>query len=153
MAQLTKGMYGHEFNQRSDLFGLRCMQMRSDGKITHNSGWYNRSGEKLGWGDLSTDDFLRISNEIAEDELFIILGEQDSFLNFVEFPGAIGGMSIIRPEEKTPGVYFIAEKCRYIIARGKLYYISRYGDVEDITRGGLRFKTLTRDEAKQLIDS
>jgi hypothetical protein len=74
MVQLTKGMYGTEFNRTSSLFGLRCGQMsRGQSKITHNSGWYNKSGEKLGWGDLSLKHFKRIADEIAEDELFIVL--------------------------------------------------------------------------------
>ena len=84
MAQLIKGMYGHEFKPTCNLFGLYCGQMRGgDAKMTHNSGWYNKSGEKLGFGDLSVKDFKKISKELEKDELFIILGESDSFWNFV----------------------------------------------------------------------
>lgn len=47
-------MYGSEFSRASNLFGLRCGQM-GDG-VTHNSGWYNMAGEKLGLGDLDFND-------------------------------------------------------------------------------------------------
>lgn len=153
--QLTKGMYGHEFKPSSDLFGLRCGQIRDEGFV-HNGGWYNKQGEKLGWGDLSRADFLRISNKVADGELFIILRESDSFWKFVTRPGIIGSMATVKPDVEAPGVDYVAEKCRYIIARHQLYHVDRYGDSkEDIfeRNGLLQFKVLTRDAAKQLITS
>ena len=46
--QLVKGMFGTEFNPTTRAFELRTGQMRAGGKVTHNSGWYNATGEKLG---------------------------------------------------------------------------------------------------------
>ena len=152
--QLTKGIYGHEFKPSSDLFGLRCGQIRGK-DFVHNGGWYNKQGEKLGWGDLSPADFLRISNEVADGEFFIILYESDSFWNFVTRPGIIGSMAAVKPDLEAPGVDFVAEKCCFIIAPHQLYYVDRYGDSDRDTfeRDGLQFKVLTRDAAKQLIAS
>ena len=50
--QLTKGLFDNEFELTSGPFGLHNGQMRGGSdKITHNSGWYNKLGEKLGFGD------------------------------------------------------------------------------------------------------
>ena len=79
--QLKKGMYGEEYNQTGNLFGLRCGQHRSIEKITHGSGWYNSVGEKIGWGDLSVKDFERISEELNFGEIFIVLSEYLSLIH------------------------------------------------------------------------
>ncbi|MEK7595986.1 MAG: hypothetical protein AAB564_00320 [Patescibacteria group bacterium] len=154
MAQLTNGMYGHEFYSTSNLFGLRCGQMRGgDTKMTHNSGWYNKSGEKLGFGDLSTKDFQRISSELENGELFIILGELDSFWNFVIRPSLIGSMARTKPTVEASGVDYVAEHARYVIARNQLYRIDRYGDSkEEISEWrGLQFKVLKPAAVKLLM--
>ncbi len=150
--QLTKGVYGHEFRPASNLFGLSCGQIRSK-DFVHNGGWYNRAGEKLGWGDLSVDDFQRIYRELNDDELFIILGERDSFWNFVTRPGLIGSMAETEPTVEAPGVDYVAEKCRFIIGRNGLYLVDEYGSrKEDIVNiDGLPFRVLTCDTAKTLI--
>ena len=151
MVQLTKGMYGHEFKPASDQFGIRCGQCCGK-DFVHNGGWYNRDGEKLGWGDLSPADFLKISNEVEDDELFIILTEQDSFWNFVTRVSIIGSMAAVKPDIDAPGVDYVAEKCYYIIAKHQLYLVRPYRSGEDsFERYGLQFKILKRDEAKQLI--
>jgi len=42
-------------------FGICNGQMRSC-DFVHNGGWYNKSGEKIGWGDLSPSD-MKIKTE------------------------------------------------------------------------------------------
>jgi hypothetical protein len=144
-------MYGHEFKSESDLFGLRCGQMRGH-DFTHNSGWYNREGEKLGWGDLSLEDFQHISDGLDENELFIVLSESDSFWNFVTRPGLIGSISEVNPDVNAPGKEYVAEHCMYIIAKGKVYTVTDWGKREDtIQRGDLSMTVLDRDEARQII--
>ena len=162
MAQLTKGMYGGQFDPRGKLlFGLLCGQWRGGNtKLAHNNGWYNKSGEKLGWGDLTAEDFRRISSELEESELFIILSEGDSFWKFVKWPETIthrciGSMVQVEPTVEAPGVDYVAEKCYYIIARNQLYYVDRCEDEDNKKtsrrRGGLRFKILKPEAAKTLI--
>lgn len=126
MAQLTKGMYGHEFKSQSNLFGLRCGQMRS-GEMVHNGGWYNKVGEKLGWGDLSGDDFKKIYAELEDDEMFIILHESDSFWNFVTKPGLIGSMAQVKPDVNAPGVEYVADRCAYVIDKEGMHVVDRDG--------------------------
>ena len=145
-------MYGHQFHPANRLFGLSCGQMRSQ-DFVHNGGWYNRLGEKLGWGDLSPEDVQRISHEVADEELFIILYESDSFWNFVTRPGIIGSMSAVKPDVEAPGVDYVVEKCCFIIARDRLFYVDPFDGLKEksITRSGLSFEVLTREAAKQLI--
>jgi hypothetical protein len=65
-------------------FELRQGQMRHKGVFFHNSGWYDKNGKKIGWGDLDGNDLNKIKNNISLNEVFIILRERDSFWNFVE---------------------------------------------------------------------
>jgi len=153
MSRLIKGMFGSEFDPAKDtLFGLRCGQMRGR-EICHNAGWYNTAGEKLGWGDLHSDDFQRISSELEDGELFIVLGESDSFWEFVTRPGLIGSMSAVKPDVQAPGVEYVAEKCYVIIAPEQVFYVSRYGDRvgETIDFRGIPATVVNRDEAKTLV--
>src|ERR1700686_2213735 len=110
MPQLTKGMYGDQFKRESRLFGIACGQMRA-AELVHNGGWYNKDGEKLGWGDLSLSDMDRIASELEEGELFVILGEQDSFWSFVY----ARGLPNIGLEETAPGKAYVADKARFIV--------------------------------------
>jgi hypothetical protein len=128
MSQLVKGIYGSEFDRTGNLFGLLCGQMSGSAtKITHNSGWYNKRGEKLGWGDLSAEDFQRISMGIAADELFIILGEQDSHGNFQNKRVTTGILFKKEITEAAPGVEYVAAHAIYVIAKGQLYSLGAVG--------------------------
>jgi hypothetical protein len=126
MSRLTKGMFGTEFSNTSHLFGLSCGQMRG-AQIVHNGGWYNAKGEKLGWGDLGSEDFRKLQHELRDDELFIVLSESDSFWNFVRHnPGTIGSDCRTEPTESAPGPAYVAEKCSFILTKGRALYVDRY---------------------------
>lgn len=128
MAQLTKGMYGTEFDSRSRLFGLACGQMRVRRTFGHNAGWYNKKGEKIGWGDLETKDIKNIQNEINEDELFIILSESASFWKFVRRPGPIGSMSDVdHQSEYAPGQEYVAKYFMWCVSKKGVFYNGRNG--------------------------
>src|SRR3989338_918088 len=151
MAQLTKGMYGGEILAKRGLFGLRCGQCRGD-DFVHNGGWYNRAGEKLGFGDLAPADFLEVSNNLEDGEMFIILSESDSFWKFVYRPGLIGSMAAVKPDVEAPGVEYVAEHAMYVIARHQFYFVDRYGRKEGVvTMGGLDFGVISKEEVNQLI--
>ena len=152
--RLTKGMYGREFKPESELFGIRCGQIRAR-TIVHNGGWYNQRGEKLGWGDLSPEDFQRISDGLENGELFIVLYESDSFWSFVTKPVIIGSRTTVRPDVEAPGVEYVVEKCGYVIAKNRLYYVDRYESSREETFEwyGVQFTALKREAAKALIVS
>ena len=75
--KLYPGMYGEPADPIINLFGLRSGQTR-DVCLVHNGGWYNKTGELLGAGDLSAPDFVRIAREIIPSEIFLITSEQCS---------------------------------------------------------------------------
>lgn len=115
-------MYGSQFSPASRLFGISCGQMHAD-EVIHNGGWYNKDGEKLGWGDLDQEDIDRIAAGLNEEEIFIILGEQDSFWKFVTHTGPIGSMSVASDDESAPGKTYVAEHARYFIEKGKVWRV------------------------------
>lgn len=117
---LFPGIYGTEFNYVKGPFDLKCGQMRAN-QFTHNSGWYNKFGQKLGFGDLSAKDIKTISKEIPEDELFYVLSETDSFWNFVTKISIIGSLSTTDPKEQEPGIEYVEEHFIYLITRNKIY--------------------------------
>jgi len=152
--RLIQGMYGSEFAPASNLFGLYCGQIRIE-DLVHNGGWYNKQGEKLGWGDLDKADFLRIATELKDGELFIVLSESDSFWNFVTKIGPLGSLCKTDPKIENPGKGFVAQKCNFIIGPCQLYYVDEYNSLKDsaVDIKGLEFEVLTREKAKQLINS
>lgn len=152
--QLTKGVYGTEFHPSGDnTFGLRCGQMRSKNQLTHNGGWYNGLGEKLGFGDLSADDMLRIFTEIEPGEVFIVLSESDSFWNFVTRPGLIGSMSAVKADAQAPGVDYVVEKAMYAITNWGVFVLMRHSFGEDtITLRGLgSVPVINRDRLREMV--
>lgn len=152
--RLTKQMYGHEFKAESRLFDLLCGQTRASRNV-HNGGWYNKAGEKLGWGDLDAEDFRRISMELEEGELFVVLHESDSFWNFVTGHGVIGAMCTTKPDVHAPGVEYVAEKCCYIVSPLMVHFVDRFGShsgKETVSlRDALVVKVLSPEKAKELI--
>lgn len=157
---LTKAMFGSEFSPRSPKFGIQSGQMRSGygddlkGKWTHNSGWYNRLGEKLGWGDLSAADFKRIQEEIEEGDFFVVLCESDSFWAFVKNPRPTFGWD--QDTERTadnPGVDYIVEKAMWVVEKGHIYSVGPKKE-PPYTKSGLVVEPKTTKEIKQiLVDS
>lgn len=131
-------------------FGITTGQMRG-GELIHNGGWYDASGKKIGWGDMVGDDLRKIASELKEDEKFIVLGEQDSFWNFVRRPGIIGAMADVdTPSEQDPGMNYIREHARWIVIPGKIYCVRKYGgDLGEQKFNGLTF-TAIRDSSPVL---
>jgi hypothetical protein len=155
MARLKKEMYYRERGRRpSGLFGLLNGQLSGRRvRAAKNAGWYNRDGEKLGWGDLSFDDIVRIRDGLRPGELFITLGERDSFWAFVtRLGGPVGAMHRVRRKERAPGVRYVIDHCSFIIAPGKLYLVSRYPETRKTWRPrGLRFRIIDLDAARALV--
>lgn len=147
--QLTPGLFGTEFNPKSELFGLMCGQMRGM-KIIHNAGWYNRKGYKLGWGDLANYDFRRIAEEIQENEHFVILDEEHSFWEFVHAPQVIGSMAEVVPWIDKPGSQYVLKHARFIIARNRLYTLEPRRE-KTWTIDGVEFDVISRAQAAQIL--
>ncbi len=149
--RLTKGMYAAP--PISELFGLRQGQCRSN-DFVHNGGWYNKQGEKLGWGDLEPADILRIRNQLEDDEMFVVLPEGASFWAFGKDVGSrclAGGVDATHLEQYAPGVDYMVENAKYVIARHKIYDLRDFWEVETYVDEGLQFHTLTPDKFKEML--
>ena len=143
MTRLTQGMYGSEMSRKSNLFGLRCGQMHAHPKFTHNSGWFNKAGEKLGWGDLSGADMLRIAGELKSGETFTVLGEGDSYW---ELCG--GDLS-----ESNPGLDYIEKCAMYVLIPGKICNVNKWNDnpPATIVENGCIIYSVKPSEVRHLI--
>jgi len=144
--QLKKGMYGEEYRQTGNLFGLLCGQLRSIEKITHNSGWYNRKGEKLGWGDLSAQDFRRISDEIDPNEVFFVLSEQASSWDFMTERKVVDPLTGNEVKEDAPGINYVAKHAMYIITKNRLVKVDRWCKKEVLKQYGLSFFVVNKQD-------
>jgi hypothetical protein len=138
-------MYDSIPRSTNNLFGLRSGQMCRKGKLTHNSGWYNKAGEKLGWGDLSTHDVARIAVGLEAGELFVILSESDSYWNPRK-----NGIS-----ESAPGVAYIAMHAMFIIASGYVYSVDRWSTtlLRTTEIAGMIFNVISQNETTRLIET
>jgi len=143
--RLVKGLYGDEFNNTSALMGLLCGQSFDD-DFVHNGGWYNVNGEKIGWGDLSHENFKRIAEELQNDEAFIVLGRYISLREFGP-GGTVAGRDV-----RSPGIDYVLERCRYIILPRKFYWFPIGSENRtSITSRDLIFEIITRERARELI--
>lgn len=151
--QLTKGVFGSEFGPRVETpFGLRTGQMRSGGKLTHNSGWYSAAGDKLGWGDLSVSDFRKIQSCLEEGQVFVVLSEQDSFWNFVRNVGMLGSLCTTEPTVEAPGRAYLGAHAKYVITPTEFLYVDDWG-YGSLTKDfdGLSFRVITAEERTKLF--
>lgn len=111
-------------------FGLRNGQMRPrTTRAVKNAGWYNRQGEKLGWGDLSMADMRRIAQSLRKGEMVILLSERDSFWAFVtKFSGGVGSECETANAEMAPGRAYVSSRCTHVISPRKIHVVERWGD-------------------------
>jgi len=156
MNRLTRGCFGSAFEQEkvSGFEFLSCGQMRVKEHFGHNAGWYNKSGEKIGWGDLNVEDVKKLMRNLQPGELFITVSEHDSFWKFVTSFGPIGSMCSTDPQEQEPGIDYLAEKSRYIIAPRELFcngdeFWMKPGEKKEMD--GITFTALSIDEIKELM--
>lgn len=144
MTALTKGMF--EELRSPGAFGLYSSQMRSGlAKLVHNGGWYNQTGQKLGWGDLSAHDLERVFKEVDEGHTFIVLSERDSHWDF--FRRVPAG----DPCEK--GVDYVAEHASYIVHKKGMYCVDKYGDRTKRVELGIEFDVIRPSEVTELLKS
>jgi len=156
--KLTQGMFGREIGPKPITdFNLGSGQLRGgSSKVTHNSGWYNTSGEKIGWGDLSSNDFRRIVAELESDQVFIVMGEQDSFWNFVTKVGVVGATATVQPTAECPGTEYVLQHMSYFVTKEGVCSISHSSNAEPwqvpYEEGGeLSISPITHSQALKII--
>lgn len=153
-APLTKGMFGRQFSPVDARFDIYCGQLRGH-ELSHNGGWYNRQGEKLGYGDLDANDFRRIARDLDPGEVFIVLSESDSFWNFVTGYVAVGALCTTKPDVEAPGIDYVIEHARFVITRGRVMIVRQEFDPNEPTRMilGLTCTVILRGEAERIVRS
>jgi hypothetical protein len=119
-------------------FNIVCGQMKSY-DLVHNGGWYNKKGQKLGWGDMDPTTFKEIAQHLPSDEVFIVLPESASHWDFVKFTST---HAVVDATALNPGPTYCAEKASYFVHGGVTYrVISKYdslakaGEQENMSLG------------------
>lgn len=142
--RLVPGVFGSEFERVKETpFDLHTGQMNSH-KWGKNCGWYNKYGQKIGWGDLDTRHIRAIMHEIAPDEVFITMSEQYSFWEFVPNPTAtLGSMQKTTPEHTYPGLEYLEEHGWLVIVKDKVHNLHNFGMGEF---EGIKVHPLPREE-------
>jgi hypothetical protein len=144
---LTLNIFGQEFGERQpNPFGLHTGQMRSREKQAHNGAWYNQDGVRVGWGDLSSDDFRNIQKALEPGEYFFVLPES-SFWNFVRSHGPIGSMCDTDPTIDHPGLDYVRSNFRYLITREGCFFKSHgYAHQTAFSNYGIMFLPLVEKD-------
>ena len=120
MISLTQGMYS---DLSCNTFGLMYAQNRTD-EVIRNAGWFNKAGEKLGWGDLSIRDMDNISALLPDGELFLALSEADSNWNM---PSNI--------DRFAPGLDYVMQNVVWLVSAFKATNDTKYLVKDFITIG------------------
>jgi hypothetical protein len=107
---------------KPERFSIIQGQIRNK-EIVHNGGWYNALGEKLGWGDLDEKDVVTISQELKDNELFVVMPESDSYWKFVTFEG---NKINCDPKEQNPGIEYLCDHCYLVILPGKFHWVTTF---------------------------
>jgi hypothetical protein len=120
--KLTQGIYARLGKDKP--FGLRCDQMRCP-ELCHNAGWFNLAGEKLGFGDLSAEDFVRIAAELGREEVFLVIPESASHWDLQKnLPGA---------DPWAPGTEYVLDNVYWAVLPG--YEVGTVYSESDDMRG------------------
>ena len=139
--KLTKDMFNRFGDLRAaEQFDLRSGQMCVvPHKVTHNSGWYNAAGERLGWGDLSATDLLGIREALEPGQSFIITPE-------------FAANSPDIKDKLAPGPSYVLGHMSYLITKDGLFAISDHRENAGSTvRDGVTIVILMRSEAIKKI--
>src|SRR5258708_32115506 len=95
-----------EFLKRIKMTNGNC----GDDSWAHNGSWYDKTGTKVGWGDVGQKDLAKIQAGLKETEVFFVLGESDSYW------GLPKGLD---PEK--PGLKFVLNKVRFYITYERVF--------------------------------
>lgn len=152
---LRKGLFHRQYSGRIR-FGLIDSQLRGRWhRIAKNAGWYNRRGEKLGAGDLSVEDAVRIAASLRKGELFIVVSEWALwYFRTYTRRGKRRKATFDYGREQAPGLAAVADQALYIFAPRKRFVVDRHGSygrrrVERIR--GVKFRILPSAALQALL--
>lgn len=106
--------------------------------MTHRSRWYFKDGTRIGYGDLSSEDFKNIASGLENNDLFIVLPESSSEWNDTDV--------------KT--VEHLVVHALYVITKKTMFYIERHFRGKGArAEKGFVFVFMTEKELRELIHS
>lgn len=126
--------------ESSTRFGLRSGQFYALNFIADAS-WYNQHGDLLGSGDITFENVLRISSELEENEMFILLREHASY-------------PLDRIDAISPGIDFVCSRASYAISPGIVYALDRqrvYGRGQKVVYKGVEVEMITPESLRLLV--
>lgn len=132
MDRLINKLYGTRRSPRSHLFGLKCGQRRVGEVLIKKAGWFNRKGQKMGYGDLDASDFAEIARGLQADESFIIIPEY-----------FCSGMAM----KEIGDIDEALNRAIYVLRKDEFYIMQGY-----IAKSLIIFKPLNYDMARQLVN-
>lgn len=156
MERLIKDMYGTESQPIFSLFGLKTGQWRNPpDRVMKDAGWYNQLGQRLGFGDLDTQDLKRIMQALLEEEVFIILDRMAAYFDFRKEYAKVMGV-YTEPDCSVPGILYVSQKAEYIVTTGQIYRVERIYHIrsqepERHFDGNLGYSLINPETATKLI--
>ena len=115
-------------------YGLRNGQLRGRERRVHNGNWFDRKWQKIGWGDLADDDFVRIAKEIPFGDLFVVLAS----------------IPLLVPIN---GDYCIAN-CTWLVEHGAAYEVIRHADCDGavVYQRRVRFQPIAHASVRRIVE-
>jgi len=107
----------NKFGEFLNRLRLEVGQMRATDTF-HNAGWYNRAGDKIGWGDLDYREVAEIPSRLSSGELLYVLPEYKSFWDLKD-----AGL-----DESRPGLDWIWEHAEATVTKNGIIIIRDWGD-------------------------
>ncbi len=132
-------------------FGLTLDQIRDKPTflVTERARWHNALGQRIGHGDLSGKDLWRMTQEMNERELFIIIPPLRAKDTMDPLLRAKNG-----EPEKEPTADLVAANAVYAVVPGRVYVVEPLSarPAERLRILGLKAEELSRDLFRDLMN-
>ncbi len=101
------------------------------GYHVHNAGWYDETGKRIGFGDISLRNLVAVANGLKDNERFIVLCEEDAtserkYYTWLDtHPKEPVGVLVHHP-----GMGYLAAHCLFIVCPGALFTLNTRGVID-----------------------
>lgn len=144
MSQLSKNVY--MMGSTTKPFGLMLGQSHGPAAIIRLAGWFNKNGERLGFGDLNSENFAAIANGLQPGEFFVVLESYNA--DIAQYNKKHG----TQLSNDAPGIEHIMQHAVYVVGSNQCYYVNDSVDSGvSINQRGTVFQTITKADVQQLL--
>jgi hypothetical protein len=117
---------------------------------TKRSGWFNKDGRWVGWGDLTNRDMVNIASRLKPGEQFIVVHEEDSYRRFLK--DIVPDPTRILRTEDTLGLEYVAEHAMFLITPDCIFPVSNVHPRRDAEMwGGISYQIIDNATAEAMI--